>query len=856
MTHESRVDELLVDWELARREGRALSPEELCGDDQLLIPEVAEKIAVLARLSWLGEPAPIAETQEPRPALRSVKETDLPDTDVTVAEFIKVVTESGLVRDPQQAQFQETIPAFANKRALQLAQHLIAQKLITPYQAKVILERGDSPLLLDRYIILDAIGSGGMGIVFKALQRSLERVVAVKILPCHAVDSAEKVERFQREMRAVARLSHPHVVQAIDAHESNGVYFFAMEYVAGCDLADLVLNQGSCTAEAAMEIIAQVAAGLEHAHQHGIVHRDVKPANILLSDDGVAKVLDLGLARTREQAQATADNQLTRDGLAMGTVAYMSPEQAFDAKQADERSDVYSLGCTLYFLLHGRPLFEVENGVQLVIAHRESQPPRLAEGREDVSVELEELFQRMVAKDPHQRPQSMDVVRTELLQLLATPQVDPASDEQDGTTRKSSEETIRRSVISTDAPAAENSVRTEKPTLPTPFPTSGNWTSMGPRKRRRVLAVVTVAVALIPIGWLVRDWMQNKPYAIAKQLLEHDDTSLLVQTTDGTVFLADYLEDLPDEPFRLSGMIVYPESQIPRERFAALSDLRSLTIVSPYEGQAPLSEFWAQRPDLPELEELAIDGFQLDSQFLGWLSKSAALKSVDLSGCTLPNPKLAWCQGLPQLQELSLMQTNVEDADLESFTACPSLVSIDLSNTDITSAGLQALVKLERLQSLALTSVDSVSDLEILRAFPRLTSLYLDGNDIHDREMQNVLELRELHTLHIGHTQISATSLRDIARLDRLEELMVEGLPIQNAVEAICSLPKLTYLNAQSTDLTDTGLELLASVRSLQTLVVANTLVTDKAIQRFQLKRPSCQVLTQNHELLLDTVQP
>ena len=251
--HESKIEDLLVDWESARQAGRDIPIDELCKDQPDLAEGIGQRIAILKQLSWMDEPidkgTDPAESQDQPPILGAVDETQVPDSEVTVAEFVQTLSDSGVLTNDGLDRLHASLPTDRTQRAFTLATDLIRDQLITPYQAKVILERGDSPLLLDRYVILDSIGGGGMGIVFKALQRSLERVVAVKVLPKYAVDSAEKIERFQREMRAAARLSHPNVVQAFDAHESNGVYFFAMEYVPGCDLAKLVENEGPLPAQ-------------------------------------------------------------------------------------------------------------------------------------------------------------------------------------------------------------------------------------------------------------------------------------------------------------------------------------------------------------------------------------------------------------------------------------------------------------------------------------------------------------------------------------------------------------------------------------------------------------------------------
>ncbi len=285
---------------------------------------------------------------------------------------------------------------------------------LTPYQAGAVLQGKTKGLLIGNYLILDKLGAGGMGMVFKARHRRLKRVVALKLLPPSMARDGSAVLRFQREAEAAAQLSHPNIVAALDADEFRGLHFLVMEYVEGRDLHRLVKELGPLPVPQAVDCIAQAARGLKAASEAGVVHRDIKPSNLLLEPGGTLKILDMGLARLDDSkgllgaAEAAPDAALTQSNLLMGTVDYMSPEQAFNPKHADLRSDIYSLGCTLHFLLTARPPYSGETLVAKLIAHREQPIPVLSAARPDVPATLDDLLRRMLAKSPDERIASLD----------------------------------------------------------------------------------------------------------------------------------------------------------------------------------------------------------------------------------------------------------------------------------------------------------------------------------------------------------------------------------------------------------------------------------------------------------------
>jgi WD40 repeat protein/tRNA A-37 threonylcarbamoyl transferase component Bud32 len=273
-----------------------------------------------------------------------------------------------------------------------------------------------SPALTDhpRYRITEVLGVGGMGAVYKAEHRLMERTVALKVIKKSLMDEPAAVERFRREVKAAALLSHPNIVTAFDAEQAGDTHFLVMEYVEGTDLARLVKANGALAVPLACDYVRQAALGLEHARQKGMVHRDVKPHNLMLTPQGVVKILDFGLA----SLASAAAGSLTDLGTLMGTPDYMAPEQARDARRADSRADVYSLGCTLYHLLAGRPPFAGTTPLERVVAHLESTARTLGEVRGDLPPGLAAVVERMMAKDPTQRFQTPGEVAAALASFV------------------------------------------------------------------------------------------------------------------------------------------------------------------------------------------------------------------------------------------------------------------------------------------------------------------------------------------------------------------------------------------------------------------------------------------------------
>ncbi|MFN0019844.1 MAG: protein kinase domain-containing protein [Pirellulaceae bacterium] len=303
----------------------------------------------------------------------------------------------------------------------ELLKQLVAKGLLTQFQCSAFSEGRRDSLRVGNYDILDRLGAGGMGTVYKARHRRMKRVVALKVLAANLSKNPVFVKRFQREMETIAALGHPNVVMAYDADEAEAGHFLVMEFVNGRDLAACVEREGRMSLARAVDCTLQAARGLAYAHSQAIIHRDIKPHNLLRDESGVVKVTDLGLARLNHGADGPAAGaDVTMAGGVIGTADYMPPEQAVDSTTIDHRADIYSLGCTLHYLLTGKPPFSAATIMSLLLKHRDAEIPSLRAVRSDVPTQLDDLFRRMLAKSPDERVQQMSEVVTELEAIAGT----------------------------------------------------------------------------------------------------------------------------------------------------------------------------------------------------------------------------------------------------------------------------------------------------------------------------------------------------------------------------------------------------------------------------------------------------
>ena len=326
----------------------------------------------------------------------------------SVDEFLQVVRRSGLVEDDRMKAAVGAWIGHAGPPPEPMLQALIDAGLLTRWQIDQLLKGRYKGFTLGKYRLLRLLGAGGMSSVYLGEHATLKSKAAVKVLPVKRVDQTSYLARFEREARQSARLNHPNIVRTFDLDTAGSIHFIAMEYIEGVDLHAKVKRDGPLPVREAAEYVRQAALGLQHAHEEGLVHRDIKPANLMLDNRGTVKILDLGLAL----AGGDEDGSLTRehDEKVLGTADYLAPEQATDSHKADRRSDVYSLGCTLYYLLVGKPPFATGKLAERLQAHLHKPPPNLIEQRSDVPIAIADLYFRMLQKHPDGRPQSAQEV--------------------------------------------------------------------------------------------------------------------------------------------------------------------------------------------------------------------------------------------------------------------------------------------------------------------------------------------------------------------------------------------------------------------------------------------------------------
>jgi serine/threonine protein kinase len=338
-----------------------------------------------------------------------------PAAEPTIERFLLAVERSGLLSPDAVRQTLAAAPAAARTDPQRLADHFVRLGRLSHFQARKLLDDTAAGLVLGPYQIVMPIGRGGMGTVYLARDSRSPRLLALKVLPPKRARTEERLlARFRREMEMSRRVSHPNLTRTFDVGMAEGVYYIAMEYIAGQSLYRLVATGGSLPVGRAAKLFAQAAAGLEHAHGIGLIHRDLKPSNIIVTPRDQVKVLDLGLALI--EGEVVEDYSVVGGkGYVVGTMDYIPPEQTEDAAKVDARGDLYSLGCTLYYALTGQPPFPGGDAMSKIRRHRKEMPVALQELNPLIPAAFAAIVHPLLAKSPDDRPASAAVLRQQLM---------------------------------------------------------------------------------------------------------------------------------------------------------------------------------------------------------------------------------------------------------------------------------------------------------------------------------------------------------------------------------------------------------------------------------------------------------
>lgn len=437
----------------------------------------------------------------------------------TTDDFFDLVRRSQVLEAERLSTFITTVSSdtgLPRTNLNKLAALMVRSGLITCFQAEQFLLGKSGKFTIGRYRVLERLGSGGVSNVYLCEHLSMRNHVAIKVLCTDMAKDPAVLERFYREARAAASLHHPNIVQAFDIDEEAGLHYLVMDYVDGTPLSKIVRKRGKLDALRATHYIYQAALGLQHAHEAGLVHRDIKPANLLLERSGTVKILDMGLARFNFEDVETLTNRES----VLGTADFLAPEQAIDSHNVDIRADIYSLGATFYFLLAGRPVFESGSFAQKLIWLQGRTPLSIRTTRPDVPVELADIIEKMMAKDPNDRFQVPAEVAAALEPFKRKPIRPPSAEEMPvlSIAAKGQSSHAPRQGSAPDIAVSEEQTSNPElslPEAPTPVPertlpeeSSGRSSKSAKgksarRKRQRTIGWVTFAIAALAAGGVI-----------------------------------------------------------------------------------------------------------------------------------------------------------------------------------------------------------------------------------------------------------------------------------------------------------------------------------------------------------------
>ena len=766
---------------------------------------------------------------------------------VNLEEFHRQLAEYQLIS----AKTLNRIPPGTHRSTRSLARALVMQGALTRFQVECLLRGQGKRLRVGNYIVEELLGEGGMGKVYRGRNVRVNKQVAIKEMSANPATNPIALRRFQREIRLTAQVSHTNLVTALDAEEQDGRLYLVMDYVAGKDLSRHVKQQGPMSVRDAVDCLCQAVQGLNAAHAAGILHRDIKPGNLMRTTKGEVKILDLGLATPRGEGDTEQDfgstmSELTATGAFLGTYDFIAPEQAEDPRKVCVQSDLYSLGCTLYYLLTGAPPFASHHGIQKLTAHANAPIPSLEDKRQDVPAGLLTVYRRLLAKQPADRYPGCRELLDELrrLQALGLP----------------------TEVACIPADVAKGKKDTQTPE--TPFRVAREWPDLqfdetpsrertasaqsvvrGQRRMMAIaLAVPVTALALLAIIWL----LQPPPMAVLRVKVDPEDAVVELLSPDGAV-------RMQTSGKAGSALLKAPAGaytiRVSRDGYTAATD--RVTLAGPVTNlDKPIrllnSEAVATTDDPPEADLGLWCGSR---EYKVWVDSIARLPQEDqvleiekklrdrnplfnekvtvaenaLQGTLVSIQSQALhdisplraLRDLPRFQSLTRLDLGLRRGQSGQVADLRPLRGLPLKRLVLSRNSVQDLSPLEGmpLTELVLTGCKQLTSLEPLRNMP-LRELVLNETSHNFDNLDALQNLTSLEGLFVSATRL--TSLQKLSKL-RLKTLAVSGNPLQS-LEGL-DPSALSALECHQTPLKD--LSVLREAKNLEILNCSETRVTD-----------------------------
>lgn len=777
---------------------------------------------------------------------------------MTLEQFATQLDDSGVLSAEDLASFKEShCPEVES--AEDLGKLLVKHNKVTRLQAQMVYQGQGDKLRFGNYVIQDKIGSGGMGDVYLARHRRMQREVALKLLPTAMAEDQNVIRRFQREVHAAAKLSHPNIVTAHDADEVDGTHYLVMEYVSCTDLSVLVKQQGVLPVGQALDYILQAARGLEYAHQAGIIHRDIKPSNMLLDNNGTIKILDMGLARIDEVDEENPATALTQSGSVMGTVDYMSPEQAQSTHTADNRSDIYSLGCTLYYLLTGNSVYGGQTVVNRILAHRDQPIPSLASANVQVPANVDAIYQKMIAKLPEDRFQSMQAVidaieKCDLQNPASTMSTKPSDPELQKFLQSQKVESSPTIVM----PAGEIEAGTQDLNPTSDFLNDTlNGTAFQPlqrpRKSKSKRGWVIAGLALAAFVFLAGIVFKVETPA-GTVILEVDQP-----TAAGAVVSVDEEQKITintgknQEPIQVTADAKTHTLKVTKGGFETFT--RQFTVKS---GQTetikvrlvPLAvaETAESDPIMPfpmsarEIVEwiLSVGGsVAVNSEHNNLTSiKDMPAEPVDYYGVDLCDAKfpphdLQRLANLKPLYGLRLSGDSVGEQDFQYLKFVNGVHDLNLEHFTFEGDGLKYLSGFQSLKAIRVyDSTIRGEGLSHLGHLLNLVTLDLVACTIDIAVMQQIGNRRQLNFLNLSNSQIDDAGLAHLSGLTKLKKFYAHMNPkiTDKGMKSLSGMQQLELLTVGGTGITDAGLKQIGELEQLILLDIYNIAITDAGL--------------------------